>query len=108
MQHVGDLGADEGRADQHLALGVDDEAGRAGRAAAVEARPGGARGRQVDRLGGDTRLAGAASSVWPDRGDLGVGEDDPRRAAARPPSRATSCAEDVVGGDARLVLALSG
>ena len=44
VDELGDVGADEGRADEHAPRLVDDEARRAGRAAAVEAAAGGAGG----------------------------------------------------------------
>ena len=103
VQQLGDLRPDERGADEDLAVDIDDEPCRSRLAAAGEARAGGPGCRQIERGGGDACLQ-CAIECQPGGGDLRVGEDHPRRAGPVADRRAV-LAEDVIGGDPRLVLA---
>ena len=102
VDELGDVGADERRADEHAPRLVDDEPRR------VRAR----RGRRSCRRRRRTvSWSTARASIpaaerggerVPDRGDLRVGEDDARRRApAREIVEPRVAAEDRVGGDPR-------
>ena len=105
VDELGDLGAGDRGADDHAAVGVDDQPRRPGGVAAVEGAAGVARGRDVDDLDVEALLGGDLRGD-PDGGDLRVGEDDAR--AGGPVGAVLgrgALAEHVVGGDAGLVLA---
>ena len=79
MEEVGGLEAGEGGADDDLAGLVDDEAGGAAGALALEAGAGGAVGGDVDRAGVDARILASASvlpaaATW---GSVKVTRGDP-------------------------------
>ena len=106
MERLRDVDAGEGRADDHLAVLVDDDPRGPGRAVSDEAPAGVALGGGVDGAHVQAGLFGARQRVT-DRRDLRLGEDHAR---GEPPvgaqdRRLARPSEDVVGGEARLVLA---
>ena len=79
VQGLGDLGADEAWRRRSPRARVDDDPRRPGRVAAEEAGAGVGGGLDVDRPRLDPLLLGRLQGQA-DRGQLGLGEHDPRRA----------------------------
>ncbi len=118
MQQLGDAGADEGRADQHLPVQVEDDPGPAAVVVAVERGPGDRAEVVVDRLDPQSGPFGGVEGQT-DGGDLRLREDHLGRAGAvggrgvRAPALGVQRArlgagDDRRAGDPRLVLALMG
>ncbi len=102
VQRLGHLRAGDRRPDDDAAILVDDEPRGARRTAPDERASRVAARLDVDRAHREARLFGGGERE-PDRADLRVGEDHPRRGAA---VRAEMhlLAENRVGGESRLVL----
>src|SRR3984885_1763654 len=104
VKEIGDLGAGDGDADDDAAVFVDQEAARPAGAVTVERAAGVARCGYVDDAHAQLRFPRGPGGVA-GRGDLRIGEDHARRARAVSEVLGRHVvAENVAGGDRRLVL----